>query len=466
MTKTLFFAGAIYIGLLVVFTLVTKSKEKDSKTYFLAGANLGSFLGLFTFAATLFSTFTLLGMPDFFRTHGVGAWIFLAVSDMVMVFGILAVGYYLRRKTKGQEYLGMSGFMERCYESRLAGIVAFVGAFIFLIPYVAIQIRGVAIFLVEAFENGPPLWVYALAIVVIMLIYSEIGGLKAIIYSDTLQGILLLIVIWIIGIRCLNEMGGLAGTFQKIGAQNEALLSVPGPKGLFNFQFLFSSMVAICMIPFTQPQVSTRLIIMKSEKSLFRTAIGLGTFAILVILPTVFLGMYGALNYPEASTSEFLGRTLVHDQPGFLGAFVLIGLVAAAISTADSQIFALGGETRSLLQGEDRSMVNRARISILVFAALALIFALLSSDELVLLARSSFAGTALLAPMIFTGIFYDRSRFLVSIPWVTLGAIFVMILSQLDFIGSVVGGVRVDLLLLIILSLYALLQIGIDKQRT
>ena len=96
MIKTLFFAGAIYILLLVTFTLLTKSKEKDSKTYFLAGGNLGTFLGLFTFAATLFSTFTLLGMPDFFRTHGVGAWILLAVSDMVMVFGILWIGYSLR----------------------------------------------------------------------------------------------------------------------------------------------------------------------------------------------------------------------------------------------------------------------------------------------------------------------------------------------------------------------------------
>lgn len=465
MIKTLFFAGAIYIALLVTFTLLTKSKEKDSKTYFLAGANLGSFLGLFTFAATLFSTFTLLGMPDFFRTHGVGAWIFLAVSDMVMVFGILAIGYYLRKKTRGQSYLGMAGFMEKCYESRLAGIVAFLGAFIFLIPYVAIQIRGVAIFLNEAFVNGPSLWVYAVVIVLIMLVYSEIGGLKAIIYSDTLQGILLLIVIWIIGIRCLNEMGGLAATFEKIGAQNEALLSVPGPKGLFNFQFLFSSMVAICMIPFTQPQVSTRLIIMKSERSLFRTAIGLGTFAILVILPTVFLGMYGAINYPEASTSEFLGRTLVHDQPGFLGAFVLIGLIAAAISTADSQIFALGGETRSLLRGEDKSMVARARISILVFAFLALIFALLSSDELVLLARASFAGTALLAPMIFTGIFYDRSRYITSLPWATLGCIFVMIFSQLGIIGTMIGGIRIDLLLLILLTAYALIFVQVDKSK-
>ncbi len=465
MIKTLFFAGAVYLLLLMLFTYLTKSKDKDSKTYFLAGANLGSVLGLFTFAATLFSTFTLLGMPDFFRTHGVGAWIFLAVSDMVMVFGILWIGYYLRKKTKNHQYLGMAGFMEKCYESRLAGIVAFAGAFIFLIPYVAIQIRGVAIFLNEAFMNGPALWVYAAGMVVVMLIYSEIGGLKAIIYSDTLQGILLLVVIWVIGINCLDKMGGLAAAFEKIGQQNEALLSVPGPKGIFNFQFLFSSMVAICMIPFTQPQVSTRLIIMKSEKSLFRTAIGLGTFAILVILPTVFLGMYGALNYPEASTSEFLGQTLIHDQPGYLGAFVLIGLIAAAISTADSQIFALGGETRSLLKGEDKSMVARARISILIFAALALIFALLSSDELVLLARASFAGTALLAPMIFTGIFYDRSMHLVSLPWLTLGAIIFSIASQLNLLAQTVGGIRVDLFLLIILSLYALVLIGIDRSR-
>jgi SSS family solute:Na+ symporter len=466
MIKTLFFAGAIYILLLVTFTLLTKSKEKDSKTYFLAGGNLGTFFGLFTFAATLFSTFTLLGMPDFFRTHGVGAWIFLAVSDMVMVFGILWIGYYLRKKTRGQEYLGMAGFMEKCYESRLAGIVAFLGAFIFLIPYVAIQIRGVAIFLDEAFTDGPALWVYAVGMVVIMLIYSELGGLKAIIYSDTLQGILLLVVIWVIGIICLNKMGGLSATFEQIRQQNEALLSVPGPKGLFNFQFLFSSMVAICMIPFTQPQVSTRLIIMKSERSLFRTAIGLGTFAILVILPTVFLGMYGALYYPEASTSEFLGRTLIHDHPGFLGAFVIIGLIAAAISTADSQIFALGGETRSLLRGEDKSMVARARVAILVFAALSLIFALLSSDELVLLARASFAGTALLAPMIFTGIFYDRSRFLVSLPWLTTGAIIFSILSQLHLMAESVAGIRVDLFLLGVLTIYALVIIQIDKSRT
>ncbi len=464
MVKTLIIVGTIYVGILVSFTLLTRTKEKDSKSYFMAGSNLGAFLGLFTFAATLFSTFTLLGMPDFFRVHGVGAWIFLAVSDIVMVFGLLWVGYYLRKKTQGYQYLGMAGFMQRCYQSKFAGIVAFLGAFIFLVPYVAIQIRGVSFFLQEAFPQSAPLWVYAVCIVAVMLIYSEVGGLKAIIYSDVLQGIVLLVVIWIIGILCLQEVGGLKQMFATIGAQNEALLSTPGPKGLFDFQFLFGSMIAICMIPFTQPQVSTRLIIMKDTKALFRTAIGLGSFAILVILPTVFLGMYGAIKYPDASTSEFLGKTLIHDQPGVLGAFVIIGLVAAAISTADSQVFSLGGETRSMLAGDDdKKMVLTARLSIAVFAVLALIFAILSSDQLVLLARASFAGTSLLAPMIFTGIFYDRSANISILPWLTLGAILILVCSNLGFITNQVLAIRLDLVLLGILTVYAIVSVQIDK---
>lgn len=465
MGKTLLIVGIIYLALLVSFTLLTRSKDKDSKSYFMAGSNIGSFLGLFTFAATLFSTFTLLGMPDFFRSHGVGAWIFLTISDMAMVFGVLWIGYYLRKRTTGFQYLGMAGFLKHRYKNPFAGYVAFIGAFLFLIPYVAIQIRGVAIFLQQAFpEHDIPLAVFAFSMVIVMLIYSEIGGLKAIIYSDVLQGILLLIVIWIIGILCLQNVGGMTQMFETIGESNKALLSTPGPNGLFTFQFLLGSMVAICMIPFTQPQVSTRLMIMKDQNALFRTAIGLGTFAILVILPTAFIGMYGAIKYPDASTSEFLGNTLIHDQPGFLGAFVIIGLIAAAISTADSQIFALGGETRSLLSGSsDKAMVGKARISIVVFAILALVFALFSSDQLVLLARASFAGTSLLAPMIFIGIFYDHAERIKIMPTLTLIAIAILVASMMGLMPGSIAGLRLDLSLFVILAIAAIVSVQMDK---
>ncbi len=62
----------------------------------------------------------------------------------------------------------------------------------------AIQIRGIAIFLSATFPEAMPIWGWATAMILIMLIYSEVGGLKAIIYSDMLQGIILLIVICVI----------------------------------------------------------------------------------------------------------------------------------------------------------------------------------------------------------------------------------------------------------------------------
>ena len=94
---------------------------------------MGAVLGFLTFAATLFSTFTLMGMPDFFRIHGVGAWIFLAVSDGAVVFFIVWFGIHLRRKAAEKEFNGISSLLQSSYQSKMAGYIYFAGAFIFLI---------------------------------------------------------------------------------------------------------------------------------------------------------------------------------------------------------------------------------------------------------------------------------------------------------------------------------------------
>jgi SSS family solute:Na+ symporter len=456
MLQTLTIIGVLYLVILIFLANYAKTDTKNSQNYLLGGSNLGAILGFFTFAATLFSTFTLLGMPDFFRVHGIGAWIFLMFSDAIMVFGLIWIGYELRKKAKTQTYYGMAGFLEHNYQSRFAGIVAFLGVFLFLIPYVAIQIRGVAIFLQASFPEALPMWAWAVGLVIIMLIYSEVGGLKAIMYSDVLQGVLLLIAIWIVGYNCLNHFGGIQAMFTEVEKVNAALLSVPGPKGLFDFQFLIGSMIAITLLPYTQPQVSTRIVIMKDVKSLHKMAVGIGFFAILVILPTAFMGMYGAVLYPDATTSEFLHKTFIADQSNLIGAIVMIGLIAAAISTSDSQLFALGGELRSILKGEDKKMVSYARIGIFFFALIALVFALKSSDELVLLARTSFAGTSLLAPMIFTGVFHKNPAKFNLIPIATFVALLIFVGSLLGWLPNKPMGIRMDLALLALLSILSI----------
>ena len=221
-------------------------------------------------------------------------------------------------------------------------VLYFAGVFIFLTPYVAVQIRGISIFLDAIFPNVIPEWGWSVSIVVVMLVYSEIGGLKAIIYSDALQGVLLLTVTWIIAYTCVSHFGGVSGLFDSVREFRPELLSTPGPNGQFSAQFLIASFLVVILLPITQPQLATRLIILKDVRTSHFMALALGVFSMAVILPTIAIGMFGAIEYEGLSASDFLSRVLFFDQPAVIGATVAVGLIAAAMSTSDSQIFALG----------------------------------------------------------------------------------------------------------------------------
>ena len=439
------------------FSWRTKKQIKTSTDFMLGGTKIGVAIGLMTFAATLFSTFTLLGMPDFSRVNGVGAWIFLTFSDALMVFLILWFGFYLRKKVGNSAYQGMSALLQKCYQNRMAGYIYFTAVFLFLIPYIAIQIRGVAVFLVSAFPDFIPVWGWSIGVVLIMLVYSELGGLKAIIYADSLQGTLLLIVVWIVAINCLNQVGGWDALFDRVATVNQDLLSTPGPKGLLSPQFLIASALAILMIPVTQPQLSTRLVIMKNYSALKRMATAVGFFAMLVILPTIIIGMYGAIYYAEASTAEFLGGVLLHEQHEMIAAFIIIGLFAAAMSTSDSQLFAMGNEIRGLLGLKEDDNLRPIRLVILLFALSALVFSLVSSDELVLLARLSFSGTALMGPMILLGVFSQKPQGLTMVV-LSMVALLIFILSNLGWFPNNIMTFRTDLFLMVVLGVAALIN--------
>ena len=453
-------AAIVYLAILIFIARKTRIKEKTTSNYILAGGNIGFVIGLFTTAATLFSAFTVIGMPDFFRTHGIGAWIFLAVSDAMMVYVLIRVGEMVRKKARKTDFKGMSGLMASSYNTKLAGIVVFVGAVIFLIPYISVQISGISIFLNAAFPDAIPVWLWSIIIVSIMIIYSEIGGLRAIMYNDTMQGVLLFVMIWVIAWNCIDEFGSISSMFAKVESVKKELLSVPGPKGLFTTQFLIISAIAIISLPFTQPQISTRVIIMKSSSALRKMAVGLGVVAILVILPTVFMGMYGAILYPDASTQEFIGHVLLYDQTSGIAALALLGLIAAAISTSDSQIFALGGELRSLLTISDKKAIFITRIFIVFLGLLALIFSIISSDHLVLLARTSFAGTAMMGPMILVGILSSR-KLSMLMPISTIIALLTYILSRIGLFSTENWILEIELILFLGLALSSFVEVVI-----
>jgi len=452
----------IYIGVLIFASTRTFKKDRSIDDFMFAGSNIGAMLGVLTYAAALFSAFIFMGMPDFFRIHGVGAWIFLAVSDGAMFFFIFWFGYYLRNKTKTVGFKGMSGMMSTIYGTKWAGYIVFLAAFLFLIPYVAIQIRGISIFFNAIFPAMLPQWGWALIIVSIMLAYSIVGGLKAIIFSDAIQALLLLTVLWIIGYNCVKYFGSVGNLFDQVELIDERILSTPGPKGLFTVQFLLVTFISIILLPATQPQFSTRIVVMKNMKETYKMAAGLTVVATLVFVATAFIGMYGAVKYSGASTREFISNTLLFDQPEALAALAIVGLFAAVLSTSNAQVFALGSEFRSLIVGDDKSVLLKTRISLALFTIIVLVFSIIMSDELVLLARVSFTGTSMIAPVILVGIL-SKKKPGKELIYASALALLIFLFSMTELIPEVIAGIRIDLALHGFLIITILLSLGIRK---
>ena len=415
------------------------------QSYRFADSNIGSVLGVLTFSATLFSTFTLLGLPDFFRNHGVGAWIFLGVTDMAMAFLALWFGLKVREKISVQEFESVSEMLAKTYHADWVRFIYWGGIFVFLLPYVAIQIKGVSGFLSVAFPLDIPNWSWSLFILLAILIYSHLGGLKAIIYNDAIQGIILLTITLLIAAICLDQMGGWTSMFEQIEERNPKLLSIPGPTGLLNTQFLLASFLTIALMPISQPQLFARFTVMRDERSMIEMLLGMSVFVFLIITPTIAIGMYGAINYPDLSAGEFWVNTLVNDQPEIIGALAVVGLLAAAMSTTDSQLFALESEVSPTIQTH-----TFRKLPILIFAIMAFGLAVLSSSELVLLATVSFAGTSLLAPMILLAVLSrDGEHPPLLIPVICGVSLLIYLASLLSgFVPQVIFGYRLELLLL------------------
>jgi len=445
--------GALYLIGLAIASKMARDQQTDEATSFvLGGSNLNVFLGVLTYGATLFSTFTLMGMPNFFRVHGVGAWIFLGVTDVAMAYVVLVFGLKLRQRFKNKGYLNVSSFIKDQYTAKWTPTVYLLGIFLFLIPYTAVQLKGIGEFLEASIPGHFPMWGWASIMLVIILIYSSIGGFKAIVYSDAIQGILLLFTSWIIGYLCLKEFSSLENLFFALEKSQPKLLSVPGPNNLFTFQFLISSYLAIILMPMSQPQLTTRLLAMADDKKLRQMAASLAFFSIIIIFPAIFIGLAGALKYGEVAAPIFWAKTLITDRPELLGAFSVIGLLAAAMSTADSQLFALGNETHILFKNDPKKIKTHTKFIIAIFALLSLLFAVYAKGDLVPLARLSFAGTSLLAPMVFLPVWQHRKQHGPLLPLMTLMALLLFLSAYiLKIIPSTVFHLRLDLALLLAL---------------
>ena len=199
---------AISIYLILAFligVLAGRGKSFFSLSEYAVGdRSFNLFVMWFLMGGTIFSAFAFLGGPGWAFSKGAASYYILVYCTLGLMPWYI-IGPKVARIGKKNNYITMGDFLGDRYQSKILTVIVGIIAILAFIPYLTLQIKGMAyIFNVLTYDNIP-YWLGALLSFGIVVIYVATSGVRGAAWSDVFQAILMLIIAWVLGIYFVEK---------------------------------------------------------------------------------------------------------------------------------------------------------------------------------------------------------------------------------------------------------------------
>lgn len=409
----------LYLAVLAGIGAYTYSRTgRDPVSYFLAERGLGTLVLTFTLLATLLSAFTFLGVPADAYTHGLGIFLGVGITDAFISVLFFYFGYRLWHAANRFGFVTPSEFFGHRFNSPLLALLYSLSALLFTAPYISIQIIGGGR-LIETLSDGAiPYLPAAIVMASIILVYVLFGGMRAVAWTDTLQGILMLVGIllaFVLTAITITNRGGL-GAIAPADTDLSAWFALPGPTGRWTWQGLIGYQLLIFMAVPLFPQVFQRFYTAKSPAVFKKMMVVWPLLVLLLFFPAVLIGVWGRAFFPDlANADQIMPLMLGEILPGAIAAVVITATIAALMSTADSQLLTTSSLfTRDVYARYINPDITPTRegvvgrISVAVIAIISFVIAVNPPGVIAEIATWSFQGSAMLFPTLVAGLYWRR----------------------------------------------------------
>ncbi len=410
---------ALYLAITLGIGLRAGRKTSKSVTGYVAGdRSFGLLVMYFIFGATMFSAFAFLGGPGWAYSRGAAAFYILS-------YGILGMApwYWVgpRAARVGRRY----GFVTQAqllvgrFPSKpLTALMAILTVLAF-IPYITLQMKGAGI-VIEAVTDGHiPLWLGAGLAYGIVILYVLSSGVAAVGWTNTFQGIVMLVIAWTLGIYLpMRLYGGVGSMFQEIAAQRPELLTSPGLTatgegwtwGGYTTAILVSA-IGVSM----WPHLFMKAFAAKDDDTIRRTVVLFPTFQ-LFLIPVFLIGFAGVL-FPESpGEPDFILPFLIlrSELPALVVGLFCAGALSASMSTGDALLHAgasvaVEDGIRPFMGLDDEQRRWLMRLLVLAIGGIAYFFALYEGVSLVVLLLSSYGIIAQFTPPLISALYWRRA---------------------------------------------------------
>ncbi len=343
---------AVSLGYLLVSLAIglrSGSKVSSSTEGYVAGDRSLNFLVLyFIMGASVFSAFAFLGGPGWSYSRGAAAFYILAYASVGLVpwyfFGprVAALGRRFGCVTQAEL------FAHRFGSPGISAILAVLSIFAFL-PYLVIQMKGAGFVFNVVTEGRIPEALGAAIAYGVVLIYVFRSGVMGVGWTNTFQGIFMMVLAWGLGLYLPMRLhGGVGPMFDAIARELPNMLQGPGlgSDGEPWRWTEYTSAVAISALGFSVwPHYFMKIYTARSIDTLKKTVVFYPTFA-LFLVPILFIGFAGVLSFPGVENPDAILPTIVTSPeiglPPLIVGLFCAGALAASMSTGDALLHAAG----------------------------------------------------------------------------------------------------------------------------
>ena len=462
-------------------------KNNSSSDFFIGGRKVGPWMTALSAEASDMSGWLLMGLPGLAYLGGMKEAFWTALGLVIGTYlNWLIVAKPLRKCTIAfGDAITIPEFLTNRFKdkSKVLSTVSVIFIIVFFTIYTASGFVACAKLFNSVF--GLPYHVGLVMGTIVILLYTVLGGYLAVCATDFIQGTLMFIACIVAAIVMICVLGGPANAAESVAQFSQRAINgefgeAMQVKYLANQNYGVMSIISALawgLGYFGMPHILVRFMGIRSNKDVAISRRIATVWVVIAFIGTLIVGSLGTVYLPEilspSAAETVFSATIQKMFPAFIGGLFLCAILAAAMSTADSQLLvASSAFSQDIFKGlikKDASVkevLSISRIAVFIIAAIAFVLSLDENSSIFGLVSYAWAGFgATFGPLILLALFWKGATAKGAIAGLIGGGVTVVAWHNIPASVSPIFGVYEILPAFIVCLVLAVVVSLLDKNK-
>ncbi len=410
-----------------------KNRSGGEKAYFLGNRQVNGLIAALSAGASDMSSWVLMGLPASIFVAGLGkVWIAVGLAIGTVLSWVFVAPRLRSFSIVANDSITLPQYLTNRFLSK-SKILQVICAILFIVVYAiyaasSIKACGTLFNTVIGIDAKTAMYIAA----AIIIVYTFLGGFSAVCWTDFFQGLLMLIALMlapIVGMVVIKNGGGVAATDVVENFWN------PLPSGRFDWTSISSIITGLGwgLGYFGMPHIIIRYMAIKSPAALKRSRVIGSVWTCLILVFSVAVALVGKNLVGDLDDSSVVFITMVRKLfPAVVSGILLSAILAASMSTADSQLLASASAFASDVykpiihkNASNKEMMWVGRIIVILVSIAALLIAANPNSGTIMSLVENAWGLfgAAFGPVILLSLYWKRFSFVGAVASILVGAI-------------------------------------------